>query len=207
MMGYNNDGYIEMLHMTYDDFIKFESYTSAYNEFRLIEYNHNMAIFDIDASYIMKVIREYLDGFNSSWHLQSMVQYNERLYGMRIYEDWLKRDEWLPHFVSDRRIFYLLHEHKQCMKQRIRFLHFKEYIKEIDYRNLDNKMDKIIKTAKTIQLMALKCYNENKEIDKDILYEKIEDLMKRERDCYEELLELLKEGSKNRKSYNFKIYN
>lgn len=203
MLGYNFKGHVKLFHMKYDDFIKPINFLSDYSKICLIEYDLNMSIFDIDIPYVMEMIRQYLDGFNSSWYLQSIVQNNEKVYGMKVYEEWLKRDEWLSYFINDRRILYVLYEHKICMKERIKFFYFKEFINEVDYINLKNQMNKIIDLARNFQLVVLKHTVKGTRPNKEQVHKMITELMKRERDCYEELLELLNGGTQNRKSFNF----
>ncbi len=188
LLGYNDNGIPELTHMSYKDFCKFESFTPIHNNLYLVEYDQNGSIYECSIPYVSEMIRQYLNGFDSSFYVRFLLQKPERVYGLNIYDEWIQNDEWMSCLLTDKRILHLLHEHKVCMSERIHYLHFKGFISDAEYGSLKPQMDDIIHLTEVLRNMTVKCIISGAELDTVKLRKSISNLKEKEKHCYEELL-------------------
>lgn len=190
LLGFDNNGYPELTTISYSNFLNYYNFTKKFSKIYLIKYNQDGNIYNFDITYVREMLKQYLEGSNSSMYLQFIMQMEHRTYGIKIYDEWMK-EEWLPHFVSDKRILHLFHEHKLCMKERIEFLYHERYINNDLYNIILPQINEIILLAEGLKYIALKSTANSKNISKEKFYDILTKLKEAELTCYNNLLDAL----------------
>lgn len=156
ILGYNTNGIIKKQVISYQDFAECEQHNFNRNLLVIIEYEPDSRTFETNISYIAKMIQDYLQGKNSGIGLSNILTSEARQYGIKIYDELLiEKGLWL--LTKDRRISFLLCEHKQCMAERLKFLEKKGFLSEEDGRRLGEKVQELVALSALIKNYAIKC--------------------------------------------------
>lgn len=127
MEGYTNHGVLVKTEISYRDLNYILKKKDKISYVTVIEYRHDGYRYWCYEKYIVMMLREYLQGINSSYHLTNLVPQTERIYGVKVYQEFLS-ERGMEVFLKDKRISHLLYEHKVCMVERIRFMEYKKMI-------------------------------------------------------------------------------
>lgn len=146
LAGYTNDGKIQKFTIKYNEV---EQSITRYPEadIKRISYCQGMRWYEFMPEYIQKVCKDYLEGKNTELDAQAYFPIEkERVYGMKIYEQ-LQTHKGISALVADRRLSYLLYEHKKLMAERLEYMRAKEMVDVELYLKLKNIANKLVKTS------------------------------------------------------------
>ena len=165
--------------ISYGHFKKCEEKNFSTNMLVLIEYSQDSQVYELNIEYLAIMVKQYLVGYKSDVYISHFRTGDNLKFGVKIYEE-LLGDKGLWLITRDRRISYLLYEHKICMKERVLYLAEKGYISRENEENLMTQIEKIIGLAALLRNNAIKCLVSNS----DKLVDKIKDniLQLREKD-------------------------
>lgn len=124
--GYTNHGRLTKTEITYRD-LKYVMRKEDIKYLTVVEYKQAGYRYYYYHDYVVMMLKEYLEGINSSYHLTNLVPQTERVYGIKVYQEFLT-EAGMEVFLSDKRISHLLYEHKVCMEERIHFLGYKGFL-------------------------------------------------------------------------------
>ncbi len=160
--------------------------------FQVITYQQDGYHFRFNGNYVKGMIREYLDGINSSEKMQHIVPRMKRSYGMKIYED-LMSDRGIEVLISDRRVAHVLWEHKKCMVERIEYLVEIGILEENTGQDLAGEMQCICELVYDMKQILLKYQMRPDKKDDEKIRKYLQQICGRERECLERLIENWKE--------------
>ncbi len=129
LVGYTNHGKITKAEISFRDFRYMLSRKCVVKEVTVIEYQQDGYRYWFHEEDVFQMLYEYLEGINSSVHLAHIVPKTKRIYGIKVYDEFLT-EEGKKVFLNDRRIAHLLYEHKCCMIKRLQFLNHKQVISQ-----------------------------------------------------------------------------
>ena len=184
ILGYTDNGILKLSKMKFTDFIKCGKDSYSTNQMIITGYNQDGRCFELNISHVAKLLKQYLEGYNSSNDISHLFTSESRKFGIKIYNE-LISEKGLYLLVRDRRISHILYEHKKCMFDRIDFLAAKGYLSESSRKNLSDKMNELLVLTSNIRNFCIKYMVCSKEAliekirvklielrDKDITYTK-----------------------------------
>ncbi len=162
---------------------------------KTFEYLPDEAGYELDVNHIIAQMKNYMNGYNCSVEYQYLAERENGVFGINIYDAILESVERKDKFLSDKRIAYLIKEHKECMRFRIQYLFEKGHLETEAYKYLLNKINNIIEKANIILFLVLKNIFAAKETITDSIWEYLNCLKKEDTEFCEFFVELL-EGAK-----------
>lgn len=176
ILGYNFNGILEKEFISYEDFNKCLEEDFQENLLVVTEFEPDSRTFELNVNNLMESIKDYIDGKNTSVGSSNYFAEETRQFGMNIYAE-LMSDKGLWLLTRDRRISFLLLEHKKCMADRVRYLAHMGYISSQDKEVLEKMAAELIDKAAIIRNYSIKgLVIVMKRKDKQFL-EKIRDLL------------------------------
>lgn len=121
ILGYNVNGSLLEDVISYDDFMNNRNICPS--EDYLVEYEKELDgnTYELDIEAICEMIGQYLNSTNSTIYTNHFFPKKNFLFGISVY-DGLMTDGGMKSLLYDRRIAFLIYEHKKCMKERLAFL-------------------------------------------------------------------------------------
>ena len=119
-------------------------------QIKIIKYRQGIHFYRFIPSYIKGVFEDYLAEINPEAKAQAFLPSEERVCGLGIYEE-LMTEAGLRVLVSDRRVSYLLYEHKQIMNRRILYMRSIGIVSE----GLFNKIEKQLQVLEKVSFNLL----------------------------------------------------
>ena len=146
LVGYSNNGKIQKFTIKYKEAEQsIKRYPEA--DIKRISYCQGLRWYEFIPEYVQKVCQDYLEGRNTELDAQAYFPIEkERVYGMKIYEQ-LNTNTGINVLVADRRLSYLLYEHKRLMKERLKYMYTKDLVNVELYQKMSNIADKLVKTS------------------------------------------------------------
>ncbi len=144
--------------------------------------------YNVDIEHICKLLRDYLDGRNSSHDFRYIAQEDRGIFGHKIYDEILNDNNNKKIFLEDMRIAFLFKEHKECMLLRIKFLYEYGALSEEEYPYLMEEMDIIVKKADLILNLVIKNSFKCTDRIQDRIWNYISDLCESEEKCYQVII-------------------
>lgn len=187
VIGYDNYGKIKKYKIRYSDL---KSSMKRYPEVqvKILTYRQGIHFYRFFPSYVKGIFEDYLAGRNSEEKVQSFLPVEERTYGINIYEE-LKTDKGLDILVSDRRVSYLLYEHKQIMEKRIAYMREMGIVNEGLFAKTESKIRFLIKESFNLLNVAQKyCIRPSRRRDEK-LRQMLDAIKENERELIECLLD------------------
>lgn len=193
ILGYNK------LSKPVQDIVPFDVFQQAYDtigessDIRMIEYSPDVSIFRMDVEEIAEGIKSYLNGSNSSLRYRNIIVPVQRTFGIDIYDEFIRDESTLYDFMKDKRISYILFEHKKIMRDRIRYLIKREVLIESEHSTIDiiNKTDQIFLISSVIKNLVIKYHSKKNDDYMNRIKEYLIEMRNMEIDCYGNLYELL----------------
>lgn len=109
--------------VSYQDFVNaFEHNIGGNDTIYSLEYNPTNDPYELDFIHILWCLEDYLYGRNSTDDYNHLMPRERGVFGLSLYQEILENDINKEAFLLDRRIAYLLSEHKKCMYERISML-------------------------------------------------------------------------------------
>lgn len=149
LIGYDNNGKIGKFNISYRDW---EESIQRYPDIvvKNICYHQGFRFFRFLEKHVKKMCRDYLAGANPELATHSFLPTEKRKFGIDIYED-LCTGEGLDVLVADRRVSYLLYEHKVLMEKRVEYMWRENLLSQEVYEVLKEAAHKM--TAVTFNLI------------------------------------------------------
>lgn len=123
---------------------------------------------------ICHMLQCYLQG--SGYHdigLGFSSEPKNAVYGIGLYDDYVKDHTSIDIFLNDIRIAYILREHKMVMRERIKYLQARKVVSEVDIAEISDCIDEISSLSLRLENLVIK--NSIKSLPG--IYEKIIDYM------------------------------
>lgn len=135
VLGYNDDGKLCERYISFNGLYKAHMAVQKkeYKKIEVIKYCPSRNKYKFEIEYFLLQIEEFLEGKNSSIRLAGILPVIEGKYGVEVYKYFEKNPEML---IQDLRITYLFVERNDLMKERIRFLHERCYLKNQEWNEL-----------------------------------------------------------------------
>jgi hypothetical protein len=135
VLGYNDDGKLCERYISFNGLYKAHMAVKKkeYKKIEVIEYNPSRNKYKFEIKYFLLQIEEFLKGINSSIRLAGVLPVIEGKYGVEVYQYIEKHPDIL---IEDLRITYLFVERNRLMKERIKFLHDRCYLKYQEWNEL-----------------------------------------------------------------------
>ena len=192
-----------LLKVSYENFAKaFEA--SEYEFICIYEYYNNKVEYKMNIERICSMLQYYLTskGYNDIG-LGVCSEPLNVVYGIEIYDDFIKDYKSLDRILYDKTISYVIHEHKKIMQERLKYLKDSKVVTENEIKEIIISVNKLVRLSN--QMMNIVIKNELK-YDSNI-YEKVTNYMKSmkeiEMDAYKKLYNILM-GKLFRVSFNVK---
>ncbi len=155
LLGYTDHGNLAKTEISYAD-IKYQfAKRQCVRDIYVIKYEQDAYGIEYHEEYIMKMIRQYLEGYNSSTSLAHLMEPRKRVYGIKCYEELLS-ERGMERVLADRRILHLIYEHKFLMKQRLEFLGFHGALEAGKLELFLSEYDEVVRTAFNIRNLTVK---------------------------------------------------
>lgn len=152
LVGFDKNQYFSAYELSFEIFKEAYHKLSRYYEVRLMRFEVQPFVYSLDKELICKMFREYRDGVDSSYRNELNINQPIRCYGMKIYDVLLRNLAKL----CDKRIAYIIHEHKQIMVNRVEFFCERGLIDNTDYSKLIELAKKIEELSQTLLLLCIK---------------------------------------------------
>lgn len=153
LLGYSNRGKIQRQKIRYCDIRR--SIEEGQSSLKVIAYHQDAYFYVFDRDYVRVMLEEYRTGTNSKIHMQHLSPKDNRIYGLKIYEE-LAKDEGINLMISDRRIAHVLWEHKKLMIERIEYLVYRKEISRKQGNELVDHFTQIEKLVYNMKNLLLK---------------------------------------------------
>lgn len=188
-IGYNNSGKISKYGIQY---MELKSNLKRYPkvQIKIMMYRQGIHFYRFIPSYIKSIFEDYLAEINSERKVQAFLPSEERVCGLGIYEE-LKTDAGLNVLVSDRRVSYLLYEHKQIMEKRILYMRSMGIVSESLFEKVGSQMQTLIKISFNLLNVAQKYRIRPSRRNDEKLKAMLDEIKKNEKEL---LMRLVEEG-------------
>lgn len=210
IMGYANEGFISTRRLEYSDFLK--AADNNLSNIDIVSFKPLDSYYKLNIETLKGLLYEYWKGINTNLRIDFILQkdggeakstvksdneeaYKDRLpeysniYGLKIYDIFLENETMFQYLLRDRRISFIIYEHKKIMKDRVFFLYQKKHIKEEFYDEIMKDTDFILNTANYLKLLLIKYQVNPKEKEPAILKGILMKLKEAEAVYYPKLIE------------------
>lgn len=188
LIGYQNDGKIAKFLLSYKNFEKSIRHYAEENV-KTLHYAEDGHSYLFQPLYVRKMLQEYLNSLNSSISTEFILPQDDRKYGLAIY-DGLMSEQGIKVLLSDRRVSYLLWEHKYHMKGRIDYLTAQGIFSKEERESLQKDMTEILDITFNLRNMIQKYQMRPEKTDTELLKKWLSDIKKKEQHLLEKLLKL-----------------
>ena len=128
----------------------------------LMKYEVDVNMYKLNIKYMIKLLNDYIYGNDSSENMRGLTAPINMAWGIKLYDEFLKEEN-LDDVASDTAIMYVMHEHKKCMKERLKFLIARKIINKNESIDIINDVDELYNITGIMMIRALK--NAYKKID------------------------------------------
>jgi hypothetical protein len=123
----------------------------------LYEYCKNRVTYKLNIEHMCYMLHSYLQGEGKKDI--GMWVFNEPLdivYGIKLYDDYIKDENSINIFINDVRIAYVFHEHKIIMKERLKYLINARIINNDESKRIIENNNKLVSISEIIINLILK---------------------------------------------------
>lgn len=190
VLGYTNNGLLAQTQISFQDMKRQFEKTKRVKDIYIIEYQQDENPVLYNPSYILNMMGQYLESENSGYYLNMIVYQQHRwVYGMDIYDTWTQ-GEGLDRVFTDRRITHLLYEHKTLMKERVKYIFYKEGVEGEEVDLIIRGFDEVENLALQLRNLVLKSGISGSEEEKNKILQCIHVLKNREQECLRKFFEI-----------------
>lgn len=152
LMGFNMTQSFEPYTISYTDFVL--AYDNTIDNIKITTMSFKIPDlgFTLQASRILTFLNEYLSGINSTYRDNLIYDEIDRIFGFKIYDVLFDRVDKL----KDKKIVYLICEHKSIMKERVVYLYMRNIISDIMYEKLYDMAVIVEDIAQVLLLLCIK---------------------------------------------------
>ncbi len=188
-IGYSSSGKIRKYRIRYRE-LKSDLKRHPKVQIKIMTYRQGIHFYRFIPSYVKGVFEDYLLGIDSEIKMHAFLPSEGRICGLGIYEE-LKTDVGLDVLVSDRRISYLLYEHKQIMEKRILYMRHMGIISKNLFEEVENQMQILVKVSFNLLNVAQKYRMRPSRRSDEKLIAMLDEIKKNEKEL---LMRLVEEG-------------
>ena len=149
------DGKPNLIEVYIDDFLKGFFYNNNNNFVNTFLYNTDEAYYRFNKKYMILNLRQYLRGANISENFGFCSNVENKTYGIDIY-DLLATEEGILKLLDDKRISFLIYEHKKIMCDRIQFLYERKEFGNDDYLKFYSVFQDNLNNSELLLMLVLK---------------------------------------------------
>lgn len=152
LMGFNKNQTFEPYTLSYSDFSLAYKNIICNKDLVMLSYKIPDLAFTLDTKRIVAFLNEYLLGINSTYRETLMYDEMNWVFGIKIY------DVMIDNVVKlkDKKISYLLSEHKMIMKERVRYLYNRQKLNKIDFEELFEMATNIEELSQVLLMLCIK---------------------------------------------------
>lgn len=180
----------KLLRVPYQEFLfAFELYKER-DLIYTLEYLPDEDIYSLNLKHICKSLNDYVTSGNTSEEYSKLCNPTMAVYGISIYDE-LITDKGISMIMSDRRIPYIIFEHKKVMKDRLEYLLVRNIITENEIAMIARQVNEVYERSDKILMLVLK--NQMKSIDHlpEIIRNHLMQIKLIEQECYTDFMNLL----------------
>lgn len=133
-VGYDNSGKIQRYNVSYRD-INETLKRNKSHIIKIITYCQGFRFYRFMPEYIQRICKDYLEEKNTELLMQAFLPTEKTVQGIGIYRE-LCTQKGINLLIADRRISYLLYEHKVIMEKRIEYMWEEKLINEELYKKI-----------------------------------------------------------------------
>lgn len=212
ILGYGEGQFLKARRIEYNMFLK--SLDNGIDNIVIYTFSPLDAYYKLDIETIKKSLTEYWKGINTNLGIEFLLPksnretkttvvcnngeiFSERLpeflnvYGLHIYDLFIENDIMIDYMLKDKRISYILYEHKKIMKDRINFLHYKKHISNEYINDILYLTDTLLHEANILLNICLKYRIKQNNNDRNKVKERLIMLKELEENYYPKLLKSL----------------
>lgn len=149
------DGKPNLIEVYIDDFMKGFLHNNNNNFVHTLKYNVDEAYYRFNKKYMILNLRQYLKGANISENFGFCSNIENKTYGIALC-DLLTTEEGMLKLLEDKRISFLIYEHKKIMRDRVHFLYERKEIGDDDYLKLYSAFQDNLNNSELLLMLVLK---------------------------------------------------
>ncbi len=142
--------------VSYDVFAQADFFQRDYSimRYRYIS-NISAAKMEFNVNTLTRNLNNFLEGNGENERFVFMLPGQKGTYGIAIWNDLLNDSEVMELFIKDRRLFYVLYEHANLMKQRIFFLRVRGFLHEEDTKEVLITCGKLLQSTEALKNLVI----------------------------------------------------
>lgn len=161
-----------------------------YNDFMIHRKNYRCYPEHFNLKTVIRTLKEYRDGIDTYAHYGNVDRHNVkegRIYGLKIYDEILNKEDVFQKFMRDRRCSYIMAEHKRIMLKRLAYLNDNGILKNEEYVIHKDDYEEISRLAEQVCLLVVK----NRIKSSEQISNKVWDILKEVKEKETNVLRLL----------------
>ena len=159
LMGFNKNQTFEPYSLSYNDFSLAYKNVFCNKDLVMLSFKIPDLAYTLDTKRIVDFLNEYLLGINSTYRETLMYDEMNWVFGIKVYDVMVDNVTKL----KDKKISYLLSEHKSIMKERVRYLYSRNKLNRIDFEELFEMAANIEELSQILLMMCIKFKKSSKE--------------------------------------------
>lgn len=190
LMGFNKEQKFVPFSLSFDVFEQAYKTLLTHHEIRLMKFEVQMHIYELNPVVITRVFTEYLNSTDSSYREDLRINQSSRIFGISIYDAILNNAERL----SDKRIAYSIYEHKKIMTLRMDYFHLRGLFSDKDYEELHSMATALENESNKLLFMCIKYKISSSETVLEKIRQKVEQIKQNDIVFTKRVIELLKKA-------------
>ena len=190
-------GYNELQQFSYET-ISIDEFKAAYlntmetHDWKAMRYDVQFYEYALKKDLIIKMLKEYRDGTDSSYREELKINQKIRAFGMNIYQ--ILKDN--IENAKDKRVTYIIYEHKKIMSERIRYLHERGLLSDQDADILLSQSLALEALAHKLLLLGMKYLMDPKEKNAEKIRKLIDAIQQTETVFIDDFIQKLEQHDK-----------
>ena len=153
----------------------------------MLSYKISDLAYTLDIKRMVTFLNEYLLGINSTHRETLMYDEMNWIFGIKVYDVMINEVKKL----RDKKIPYLISEHKKIMKERVRYLYNRNMLSKVDFEELFAMATNIEELSQVLLMLCIKFKMTSKEKYEEKIATHILKLKEADRIFVERLIETL----------------
>ncbi len=159
--------------------------------FFLFELKPSNRPYEFDVNGIIQQLKDYLEGNNPTLIYKRLMSEEVGCFGVKCYEELCNYDRAHEAFLADKRMSYILQEHKKCMYDRVDYMICMGYLDKNECMGIEKVLKKIYVKSIVIMNMVMKYQAKKSEKLERRIWTLMRDVQVMEKQCYKELIDKL----------------
>ncbi len=159
LMGFNKNQKFEPYALSYNDFSLAYKNVFCNKDLVMLSYKIPDLACTLDIKRIVTFLNEYLLGTNSTYRETLMYDEMNWVFGIKVYDVMINNVKKL----RDKKIPYLISEHKKIMKERVRYLYNCNILTKVDFEELFEMATNVEELSQVLLMLCIKFKMTSKE--------------------------------------------